>query len=140
MLNAKQKRCPECKQTKSAKYFSIRKGLGYLVAYCKLCQTARKQVYYQKNGDQLRKTAKAKRDKIRNFVDELKANLSCKRCGFNEHPVALDFHHRDPSQKKFRIGQATAKWKSYDALVIEIAKCDVLCANCHRITHLNATS
>ena len=118
----------------SAKYFNVRKGRNILESYCKQCQKTRCRAYYDKNGAHLRQTAKAKRDKIRNFVDELKTGLSCKRCGF-DHPKALDFHHRDPNTKVFRIAQATAGWRTHDALLAEIAKCDVLCANCHRVLH-----
>lgn len=64
---------------------------------------------------------------------DLKAGLACKRCGFND-PRALDFHHRDPADKAFQI--STKAWQvSEERLMAEVAKCDVLCANCHRIEH-----
>lgn len=50
------------------------------------------------------------------------------------HPVALQFHHRDPSIKKFMVNSKTLSspkkypWKE---ILLEIAKCDLLCANCH---------
>ncbi len=56
----------------------------------------------------------------------------CSRCGFS-NPKALDFHHREPSQKKFTIGNATRDKIDPKRLIAEIQKCDVLCANCHRI-------
>lgn len=66
-------------------------------------------------------------------LQKLKADRACERCGFND-PRALTFHHRDPSTKSFPI--ATYAWKvSWERLVAEIAKCDVLCANCHMIEH-----
>jgi hypothetical protein len=52
------------------------------------------------------------------------------------HPkqwAAMDFHHREPSSKSFTIGGA--KRRSMDALLAEAAKCDLLCARCHRIRH-----
>lgn len=64
---------------------------------------------------------------------ELKRDRACERCGFND-PRALTFHHRDPAQKSFPI--ARDAWKvSWERLVDEISKCDVLCANCHMIEH-----
>lgn len=55
----------------------------------------------------------------------------CQRCEFNEHSCALDLHHRDPKTKKFEVTQnMTRSWAKIKA---ELAKCDVLCANCHRI-------
>ena len=35
------------------------------------------------------------------------ADLKCERCGYNEFTSAIDFHHRDPSTKKFAIGNWT---------------------------------
>jgi hypothetical protein len=64
---------------------------------------------------------------------DLKADRACEECGFDD-PRALTFHHRDPTTKEFAI--ATKAWQvSWDRLLAEIAKCDVLCANCHMIHH-----
>lgn len=64
---------------------------------------------------------------------ELKAGRSCGKCGFSD-PRALDFHHRDPSLKEFQV--STKAWQtSWKRLTDEAAKCDILCANCHRIEH-----
>ena len=56
----------------------------------------------------------------------------CIRCGFNEHVCALEFHHRDPSQKEGKIIGSTA---SLDRQRAEALKCDLLCSNCHKIIH-----
>jgi hypothetical protein len=46
----------------------------------------------------------------------------------------LDFHHTDPSNKKFGIGTG-GKYRSFAALKAEAMKCELLCANCHRLRH-----
>lgn len=57
----------------------------------------------------------------------------CSKCEYSKCPEALDFHHRDPSTKKFTIsGNATCSWET---LVSELDKCDLVCANCHREVH-----
>lgn len=56
----------------------------------------------------------------------------CIKCG-ETHPACLDFHHRDPSEKEGHIGEF--RKFGMKRLLAEIAKCDVLCANCHRIFH-----
>lgn len=61
----------------------------------------------------------------------IKLAAGCADCGYAEHPHALDFDHRDPSTKSFGIGGAWSK--SLARVAAEIAKCDVVCANCHRI-------
>lgn len=64
---------------------------------------------------------------------ELKRDRACRECGIDD-PRVLDFHHRDPDEKEFNIGRDA--WKvSWERLVAETEKCDVLCANCHRIEH-----
>ena len=70
----------------------------------------------------------------RRILNEYKIRQGCARCGYNEHPAALHFDHRDHTQKAFNISQDPKRsWESIEA---EIAKCDVLCANCHSVrTH-----
>jgi hypothetical protein len=45
----------------------------------------------------------------------------------------MDFDHREPAQKSFRLTSGTGMLTSPERLAEEIAKCDVICANCHRI-------
>lgn len=63
---------------------------------------------------------------------------ACQRCGFEPSTDLewhlLDFHHRDPATKSFEI--STSGTRSIESLIEEAGKCDVLCANCHRLTHL----
>jgi hypothetical protein len=44
----------------------------------------------------------------------------------------LDFDHRDPSQKVAAVSDMTASGYDVPTIETEIAKCDVLCSNCHR--------
>ena len=54
----------------------------------------------------------------------------CIRCGYSD-PRALTFHHRDRRFKDFNVSEMLG-W-SIKSIQQEIAKCDVLCANCHLI-------
>lgn len=56
----------------------------------------------------------------------------CSICGYNKCISALEFHHKDPKQKDFGISGAT---KSFESLKIELDKCILVCANCHREIH-----
>ena len=58
-------------------------------------------------------------------------NVPCMDCGKKYPPYVMDFDHRDPSTKSFTISQRRATI-SLQALENEIAKCDIICANCHR--------
>jgi hypothetical protein len=55
----------------------------------------------------------------------------CEGCGGSFPPWVMDFDHRDPKTKSFALAAGHALLKPRDALLAEIAKCDVLCANCH---------
>lgn len=58
------------------------------------------------------------------------------RCGCGEsHPSSLDFHHRDPLCKTAGISAMMASGCSKLAILKEIEKCDLMCANCHRKKH-----
>jgi hypothetical protein len=59
--------------------------------------------------------------------------VPCVRCGKCYHPACMDFHHLDRSTKKFGIGSGLYR-QSRAAIEREIAKCVVMCANCHRLT------
>ena len=77
------------------------------------------------------------RKKNRDYVSRVKLFVGCKNCGYKENPVALDFHHREAGLKPIRVSDLVAKGCSTRRIKEEIRKCDVLCANCHRIHHNN---
>ena len=58
----------------------------------------------------------------------------CEKCGYDKYLGALDFHHLDPSQKDFTIGNRDFKLKE---CIEGSKKCIMLCANCHREIHAN---
>lgn len=77
------------------------------------------------------KYVKASIERRRQWIDSQKTK-PCERCGGEFPPYVMDWHHRDPSTKKFGIGKGAYRHSRQD-LVDEIAKCDLYCANCHRI-------
>lgn len=89
--------------------------------------------YYQKNKEKYYKLCKEFRQKRREKFRALKQTLYCIKCGENRWWV-LEFHHRNPNEKEKTITKASWQWgeKRFSE---EIAKCDVLCANCHRDLH-----
>ncbi len=56
----------------------------------------------------------------------------CTLCGYNKCSAALVFHHPDPLGKDFTISSRMTSWK---AIVRELDKCDLVCANCHAEIH-----
>jgi hypothetical protein len=90
-------------------------------------------------ADQLPRTPSEKREKWlwqrkaerKAFIDEYKVTAGCVDCGYRDNPVALDFDHVR-GEKLFSIGQRFHVM-SDEKILDEIAKCEVRCANCHRI-------
>jgi len=58
----------------------------------------------------------------------------CERCGYDHCHAALEFHHRDPSQKEFIVSNAGTR-RITARVQTELDKCELLCANCHREAH-----
>lgn len=76
------------------------------------------------------------------IVRNYKSSQGCLRCG-EDHLATLDLHHVDPESKHPRLKRKNATknrrtggyfWRdlSYADLEAELAKCEVLCSNCHR--------
>lgn len=59
----------------------------------------------------------------------------CSKCGYKKCFSALEFHHIDPSTKKFELNARTLLSKSAIDVKTELEKCILLCANCHRELH-----
>lgn len=60
--------------------------------------------------------------------------MACIRCGYNKCFAAIHLHHRDPKKKKFTISSLMSHYPS-EKLLLELEKCDPLCANCHAELH-----
>ena len=71
--------------------------------------------------------------KKKRWFNHLKSGLKCARCG-ESRSAALDFHHIS-GEKKLVIGQLAGLARK-ETILAEIAKCEVICSNCHRVEHL----
>lgn len=77
-----------------------------------------------------RSSTKKRYDSRRDWLNAVKA-VPCADCGNSYPPECMDFDHKDPLTKAFHIGNALSKRLS--TIIAEIEKCEVVCANCHRI-------
>jgi hypothetical protein len=66
----------------------------------------------------------------RDLINKIKTEHGCAMCGFNGHPAALDFNHV-AGNKLFSVSQDPKV--ALHKLLAEIEKCEILCANCHRV-------
>lgn len=95
---------------------------------CKSCQRAVSRAYYQKNKERLREEGKQKNAEFRELMAELKSD-PCMDCNTSYPPYVMDFDHVR-GEKTYRISAMTSF--SEKRILEEVAKCDVVCANCHR--------
>lgn len=99
-------------------------------AGCKPCRKIYRDQHYTDNRAYYIAKALRHRDEVRLRIRALKEGRPCSICGGQFHFAALEWHHRDRSEKAFAIGDA-CRTHGWDRIVAEIAKCDLVCANCH---------
>lgn len=68
---------------------------------------------------------------IRLYLQDYKAARPCS-CGEARH-YCLVFHHNDTTTKCFDL--CHSRDKPFGLIVAEVAKCRVMCANCHSALH-----
>jgi len=71
----------------------------------------------------------ARRRRIKEIL-VAEAGGACRICGYDIYVGALQFHHRDPSAKRFTVSRG-GPTGSLDSMRQEARKCVLLCANCH---------
>ena len=114
-----EKACTQCGVIKPlSDYYKAHKTYDGRNPHCKKCDIERNYRY---------------RAALREEVGAFKTEQGCQMCGIKGLPACCyDLHHRDPSTKEFDIGKNLASLRA-ERIWKEVAKCDVICANCHRI-------
>lgn len=84
----------------------------------------------QRNSPSKKVTSQRYQQSRRELINQIKLQRGCSVCGYAAHPAALDFNHTH-GDKKFNVSQDPKV--ALEKLLAEIEKCDVLCANCHRV-------
>lgn len=134
--------CSKCKEEKSVDDFhKNRSKPDGLAGECKICIL----VYQKRRRKERRRTAPDMSEAVyvppvRRSNTEL-ANRAivaarlvdgCTECPEMD-PACLEFHHRVPANKSGTVSNMMAG--PTNALLVELDKCDVLCANCHAKHH-----
>ena len=85
--------------------------------------------HYERHKESYRERNRLQRARTRSIINEAKAN-GCEVCGEKE-TACLDFHHTGEKDKTVSqmLGMSDKRVRD------EIAKCVILCANCHRKHH-----
>ncbi len=94
-----------------------------------------REVWYPKNKARRIQLNKERIARLQKAITDTKMASGCLDCGYRQHPEALDFDHKgdkiDNVSNMFRLGV------SWSRLLAEMSKCDIVCANCHRVRTAN---
>lgn len=130
----KTKICSQCpdRGPQPLSNFSLRNGKPR--SYCKSCKRSWNNADYIKNRAEHRKRLKTRRAVLQDWLREFKTTVKCNRCP-ESHPATIQFHHCDPTIKEINLASAALSGWSIDRIKAEIAKCEIICANCHAKEH-----
>lgn len=88
--------------------------------------------YYARNRAQEIERVRVRQAATLEFLRQLR-RVPCADCGGTFEPYQMDFDHRDPTTKSFDLTTGRAMLMSRDRLLEEVAKCEIVCANCHAV-------
>lgn len=125
--NTCQRRCYYCLEFKNGSDFHKVKSDSSRrwTPLCGVCTRLTKRI-----------TDSERRGPVNEFIQAQKRGKVCTDCKNTWPYFILEFDHRDPDTKKFTIGNmVNSHWKESDwgEILEEIAKCDLVCKNCHAI-------
>lgn len=128
--------CGRCKFELPLSSFNFKnKERGIYQSYCIECNKIKNREHYLNNKESYRTKAREyvrvhgrTPDRRRKLIYNHFVENPCVDCGESD-PIVLTFDHKDPSLKKFTI--ASARNVTDQEFLEEIAKCDVVCCNCH---------
>jgi hypothetical protein len=127
--------CPRCQAELPLSAFGVRTN-GKPQHWCRVCHCAYQREYYERHKEYYLDLQNERIERNRDGIREAK-EVPCADCGHRYPYCVMDFDHRPGEKKRFNLANAAGSPRlSWEAIAAEIAKCDVVCANCHRIrTH-----
>lgn len=128
------KTCTRCGKTKNLQAFAWKnRRQGTRSTGCKACQTILNKSHYKRNKKMYFDKNRKRRLKMRCLMNKLKESTPCQDCGGFFIALVMEFDHIK-GKKRFNISSKLEGSKT--KLKIEMAKCELVCANCHRVrTH-----
>lgn len=120
------KTCTTCKTSKPLSEFN-RKRSSYQ-ATCRSCNSEYLKQHYQDNKEYYKDKQKRTKDRIMELFIKYMADKSCVDCGEGDSLV-LQFDHL--RNKTMNIAKCVHNSWSWDRILGEMSKCEIVCANCH---------
>jgi hypothetical protein len=129
------RKCGRCGEFKPLSEFAWRrKRRKQRDNMCRPCRSAYHREHYLANKQRYIDQARARKQALRlertTYLLGYFSSHPCADCGESD-PIVLEFDHLDPKAKSFDIGQSLS-YRNWQSILVEIEKCEVVCANCHR--------
>lgn len=129
------KECTVCHTVKEAtrdNFVAVPRGKYGLSARCRECANAYSRKWASENAQWHLDDQKVRRERIGVWADSLK-NMPCADCGQTFPPVAMDWDHLPQYEKEMTVSVMVNRRLTKDRILGEIAKCELICSNCHRV-------
>lgn len=127
----KQRECVGCHRRLSVQSFRWRdKAALVRINRCRLCDRAHRAGLYEANREEFLRRNKVQHEKLRQLLEVHKQH-PCVDCGKTYPQYVMDFDHLPGSTKVAKVS-SLVYFGSEKLLLDEIAKCELVCANCHR--------
>lgn len=124
--------CQKCNEEKNTGDFTKDKSRSDgLHIMCKVCKRAVDRERHSKYKDKSAARWKNRAEQVATVIKNAKSG-GCVKCN-ETFSGCLEFHHTEPAGKDFTI--ANNMNRNIDVILAEIAKCVVLCGNCHQKLH-----
>jgi hypothetical protein len=125
--------CSKCKKYLPEDFFPAGNRAGGRAYRCKPCNNAKSASWRKRYPERAEKALRGFFD----FISSFKQG-PCADRGRRFPDCAMDFDHRNPDEKRYTVSEM--RHESKELIAAEIAKCDLVCSNCHRVrTRFRAT-
>ena len=128
------KTCSKCKQELSLDNFG-KKRKGFQ-PYCRTCTQINSRAYYAANREyhkaQIAKRTIRYRKELKELIRSIKEASPCLDCNVSFPWYVMDFDHVTGDKYK-DISAMVSNLNSKQKVLDEIAKCELVCSNCHRV-------
>ena len=98
---------------------------------CRECSLPRRRDQYEENPDKQRQGVYNRRFDVVNRVMTMKIESPCFDCNKHYPSYVMEYDHVR-GIKKDTISNLVSKNAPWEKIKEELAKCDLVCANCHR--------
>jgi hypothetical protein len=129
------KRCGKCGLVKPVSEFHRWKRDGHQT-WCKACRCDYDRAYHQRNKKKRLAQKKILHADMNEWYRSLKIGRPCTDCGDVFHHSAMTWDHLPGTEKRAEVSTLLQR-HSRKQILEEIAKCELVCANCHAVRTYN---